>query len=66
MLLTHSVKLQNVCDLNNNREIADALKQMRVGLSVKTFRGFTKPLYAAKLGNYFVVSDKEKRKQRFL
>jgi hypothetical protein len=59
-------KPQNVCDLNNNREIASALKQMRVGLSVKAFRGFTKPLYAARFGNYFVVSDKEKRNQRIL
>ena len=33
----HLRQAQNVCDLNNN-VVVDALKQMRVGLSVTTFR----------------------------
>jgi len=62
-----------VCDLNNSRETVGALKQMRVGLSMTTFRAcpalrevVIKPPYAAILGNCNVVSDKEKREYEFL
>jgi hypothetical protein len=38
LIIPHCGKPKNVCDLNNSRETVGALKQMRVGLSMTTFR----------------------------
>jgi len=55
-----------VCDLNNVHWDVDALLQMRAGLSATTFRSSCQTTLCCGDTTVSVVSDKEKRKQRFL